>query len=262
MNQKKRPSILLWIALLLPLLYLLIPLLTTLQFSLQAQRDVPVSFVAYSNVLSTQDFADAFLFSVRTALITIVISITLMVPTVFWVNLRLPQARPFVEFFTLLPFVVPTVVLVFGLIRAHNNTGLTNSADGVYVLLLGAYVTLSFPYAYRSVDTALRTINIRTLTEAAQSLGAGWGTIILRVILPNILVAVLNSAFITFAIVIGEYTIASLLSQPTFGPYMAAVGSRKVYEPTALTVMSLILTWLCVSAIQMLGRGRARVSAF
>lgn len=250
---RKRPSLLAWIALLIPLLYLFIPLAATLQFSLVNRRG-EFNTVAYQSVLNDPNFASSFGFSMQTALLTILISVALIVPTVFWVNLRLPQARAFVEFFTLIPFVVPTVVLVFGLVRAHNATGLTNSANGVYILTLGAYVTLSFPYMYRAVDTGLRTINVRVLAEAAQSLGAGWGTIIVRVILPNVIVSVLNGAFITFAIVMTEFTIASLLNQPSFGPHMAAVGSRKVVEPSALTILSLGLTWLCVSVFQSLGR--------
>lgn len=254
---KKRATWLSWVALILPLLYLIIPLAATFQFSLLAKKS-EVGFTAYANVLATPDFGGAFTFSLRTAVITVLVSIALIVPTAFWVNLRLPRFRPFVEFFTLLPFVVPSVVLVFGLIRAHNATGLTNSSQGVYVLLVGAYVTFSFPYMYRAVDTGLKTINVRTLTEAAQSLGAGWFTIILRVILPNILVAVLNGSFITFAIVITEYTVASLLSQPGFGPYLQAVGTRKVYEPSALTIITLVLTWLGIIIIQLIGRGSAQ----
>lgn len=254
---RNRASLLAWLALILPLLYLIVPLLATFQFSLLEVKG-QLSLTAYANALSAPDFAERFLFSVRTAVLTVLFSVALIVPTAFWVNLRMPRARPFVEFFTLLPFVIPSVVLVFGLIRANNSTGLTNTSGGVYVLMVGAYITFSFPYMYRAVDTGLKTINVRTLTEAAQSLGANWFTIILRVILPNILVAVLNGSFITFAIVITEYTVASLLSQPGFGPYLFEVNSRKVYEPSALTIITLLLIWLCVILIQLIGRGSAQ----
>src|SRR4029453_3015938 len=137
-------------------------------------------------------FAESFAFSFRTALFTIVISALLIVPTAYWVNLKLPRLRPVVEFFTLLPIVVPAVVLVFALIRSYNTTALTNSRTGTYILLVGAYVILSFPYMYRAVDTGLRSINARTLTEAAQSLGAGWGTILFRVIFPKFYIAFLR----------------------------------------------------------------------
>ncbi len=252
----KRASWIAWLWLVLGVLYLLFPLFATLQFSLQATRGVAISFAAYVNAISAPDFIASFLFSMRTALITILVSTLLIVPTAYWVNLRLPSLRPIIEFLTLLPFVIPPVVLVFALIRSYNGTSLTNSSSGVYLLMVGAYVMLSFPYNYRAIDTGLQSINLRALTEAAQSLGAGWLTILFRVIFPNIYVAILNGAFITFALVMGEFTIASLLSQQTFGPYMNEISNRKVYEPSALAILSFALTWGCILIIQRLGRGR------
>jgi putative spermidine/putrescine transport system permease protein len=242
-----------WLWLLLGSFYFFVPLFATLQFSLKAKKD-QLSLVAYQNVLQAPAFAQSFAFSFRTALFTILVSALLIVPTAYWVNLKLPRLRPAIEFFTLLPIVVPAVVLVFALIRTYNRTLLTDSRNGTYVLLIGAYVMLSFPYMYRAVDTGLRSINARTLTEAAQSLGASWFTILFRVIFPNIYIALLSGAFITFAIVMGEFTIASLLSQPAFGPYMNQLSSSKVYEPSALAIISFALTWAAIGLLQLLGR--------
>ena len=116
------------------------------------------------------------------------------------------------------------------------------------------YATLALPYMYRAVDTGLRTIDIGTLTEAAQSLGAGWVTILGRIILPNVLVAVLSGAFLTFAIVIGEFTLAALLNRPAFGPYMQLLGANKAYEPAALAVIAFAITWACMGLIQLVTR--------
>ena len=253
---QRRAAPMAWIWLALCLLYLFFPLFATLQFSFQAQRGVPISFLAYMNVLQAPAFVSSFLFSFRTAVTTIVISTLLVVPTAYWVTLRLPFLRPVIEFFTLLPFVIPAVVLVFALLRSYNGTSLTDSSEGVYIIMVGAYVMLSFPYMYRAIDTGLQSINVRALTEAAQSLGAGWITVLWRVVFPNVYLAVLNGAFITFAIVMGEFTIAQLLSQPTFGPYMNEIANRKVYEPSALAILSFTLTWICILIIQWLGRGR------
>ena len=144
-------------------------------------------------------------------------------PTAFWVRLRLPRWRPIVEFITLLPFVVPPIILVFGLINTYSRPPLplTNSDFGSNVLLVAAYVILSFPYMYRAVDTGLRAIDVRSLTEASQSLGAGWVRILWQVILPNLRVAILSGAFLTLAIVVGEFTIATFLARPAFAPYLA-----------------------------------------
>ena len=258
----KRSTLLAWLAVIIAALYMLVPLYATFQFSLQAKRGT-LSLIAYSNVLKSPDFVNSFLFSFRTGLLTIALSILLVAPTAYWVRLKFVWLRPVMEFFTLLPFVIPPVVLVFGLIRAFNSTSLTNSRDGVYVLLVGAYLMLSLPYMYRTIDTGLQAMNVRVLTEAAHSLGAGWGTILYRVIMPNLLTAILSGAFITFAIVMGEFTIANLMSQPAFGPYMYGLSSNKVYEPSALAIISFGLTWACIALIEVLGRrqgGRTRVA--
>jgi putative spermidine/putrescine transport system permease protein len=249
----KRASPWAWLWFIITGIYFFVPLFATAQFSLRAKRD-ELSLLAYQNVLNSPAFVSSFMFSFQTALITIIVSALLIVPTVYWVQLRLPRLRPVIEIFTLLPIVVPAVVLVFALIRSYNRTMLTDSRNGTYVLLIGAYVMLSFPYMYRAVDTGLRAINVRTLTEAAQSLGAGWFTILFRIIFPNIYIALLSGAFVTFAIVMGEFTIASLLSQPAFGPYMALLSGSKVYEPSALAIISFALTWAAIGLLQLVGR--------
>jgi putative spermidine/putrescine transport system permease protein len=108
---------------------------------------------------------------------------------------------------------------------------------------------------YRSVDTGLRAIDVRSLTEAGQSLGAGWVTILFHVIFPNLRVALLNGAFLTFAIVLGEFTMATMLNWPAFGPYLALIGQNRAYEPAALAILSFGLTWICIGLIQLFSRG-------
>jgi putative spermidine/putrescine transport system permease protein len=245
-----------WLVVVLAGLYFIVPLVGMLEFSLRAQRGV-YSLKAYENVLADQQFIDTFAYSLVLSLITIVLGVLLVVPTAFWVRLKMPQMRDVVEFLTLLPLVVPTIVIAFGYLRLYNSSSiipLTNSALGTDFLLACGYIMLSLPYLYRAVDTGLRTIDVHTLTEAAQSLGAGWVTIITRVILPNVYVSVLSGAFLTFAIVIGEYVISSLLDRPAFAVYMVWTGSNKAYEPAALAVIAFAITWACVLLIEIVSR--------
>jgi putative spermidine/putrescine transport system permease protein len=242
-----------WLWFILGVLYFLLPLYATLQFSLQAKRDT-LSFLAYENVLKDPKFYQTFLFSLQMAVWTILASTLLMVPTAYWVHLRLPRLRPVMELMTLMPFVIPAIVLVFGLIRAYSRPPLLLVVSPA--LLVAGYMVLSLPYMYRAVDNGLRAMDVRSLTEAAQSLGAGWPTILLRIILPNLRVSLLSGAFLTLAIVMGEFTLASLLAWPAFGPYMALLGQNRAYEPAALAIISFSLTWLAMGAILWLGRGR------
>ena len=195
--------------------------------------------------------------------ITIVVSLAIIVPTAYWVRLKVPRLRPVVEFVTLMPFVIPPVILVFGLIRIYSSRPLQLTAIplGSDLMLVGAYVILSFPYMYRAVDTGLAAMDVRSLTEAGQSLGSGWFRILWRVIFPNLRTALLSGAFLTLAIVIGEYTIAQFLGRTAaFGPYLSLLGRNAPYTPAAVSLISFGLTWLAMGLIAFLGRGaRTRV---
>ena len=248
-----------WIAIGVGVLYFLVPLIGTFEFSLRMRRG-EYSFDAYRIVLSDPEFQATFAYSTALALATIVVGVLLVVPTAYWIRLRLPRLRPVVEFITLLPLVIPAIVIVFGYLRLYNSSSwlpMTASARATDLLLTFSYVTLALPYMYRAVETGLRSIDVRTLTEAAENLGAKWYTILFRVILPNVRVAILSGAFLTFAIVIGEFTMASLLNRPAFGPYLQLIGANRAYEPSALAIIAFAITWACMGLIQVFGRGRA-----
>ena len=258
-----------WIWFIIGALYFILPLLATFEFSLSWDPEIPLK--AYQRAFEDNDFWETFIYSNVLALTTIIISIILIVPTAYWIRLRLPQARRIVEFITLMPFVVPAIILVFGLIRIYSSPvnvpfteiqlmqPLTNFKAGTNILIVAGYMVLAMPYMYRSVDTGMRTVDIATLTEAAQSLGASWFTIITRIILPNIRSALLSGALLTFAIVVGEVTLASFLGVDAFGPYLFLLGQHRAYEPAALSFVSFLLTWFAMGMIQLVtgGQGQA-----
>ena len=245
-----------WLCFAIGMIYFFVPLIGTLEFSLRMRRGV-YSLDAYRVVLADPRFQATFAYSTLMALLTILLGVLIVVPTAYWVRLKLPRWRPFIEFITLLPLVIPAIVIVFGYIRLYNTSSilpLTGSGTGTNFLLLAGYTVLALPYMYRAVDTGLRAIDVATLTEAAQSLGAGWIAIMARVILPNVLVAVLSGAFLTFAIVIGEFTMAALLNRPAFGPYLQVLGANRAYEPAALAVIAFAITWACMGLINLVTR--------
>jgi len=260
-----RKALLSWLMLLLSVAYFAVPLIGTLIFSLRDNdQDAAGNIIkaptlaAYTQALGDGELYKTLGYSFLIAIITVIVSIVLLVPTAYWVRLRLPRLRPFVEFITLLPFVVPPIVLVYGLLSTFSGPplSLTGSNLGSDALLVCAYVVLSFPYMYRAIDTGLRVIDIRTLTEACQSLGAGWGTILWRVILPNLRVAILSGAFLTLAIVVGEFTVAIFLARPMFATFLQLISQDHAYESAAVALMSFGITWLAMGVIAILGRGR------
>ena len=255
-----------WVWFIIGVLYFVMPLYGLFDFSLRMQRGV-IGFKAYESAFADQDFWKSFGYSMFLAVMTIIASILLIVPTAYWIRLRLPEARRIVEFITLLPFVVPAIILVFGMIRLYSTPvhlpfteidlmpPLTNSTFGTNILMIAGYMVLGMPYMYRSLDTGMRSVDVRTLTEAAQSLRANWYDIITRVILPNIRAALLSGAMLIIAIVLGELILASYLGVQAFGPYLLVLGHHRAYEPAALSFTTFLLTWAAMGIIQLVTGG-------
>ena len=156
-----------WGALIIGLAYFILPLIGMAEFSLKMRRG-EYSFDAYTKVFNDPNFQQTFLYSGVMAVATILFGVFLVVPTAYWVRLKLPGARPYIEFITLLPLVIPAIVIVFGYIRLYNTSSflpLTGTATGTNILLMFGYSTLALPYMYRAIDTGLRTIDVATLTE-------------------------------------------------------------------------------------------------
>ncbi|MGD0555584.1 MAG: ABC transporter permease subunit [Streptosporangiaceae bacterium] len=168
-----------WIILVVAAVYFLLPLYAALRFA---------GFSSFGSVISQPGFTTALGLSVRLAVVTTLITIALMLPTTVYVHLRMPRLRRLLEGITILPIVIPPVVLVIGVLQVA--PGFLKSS--VYLLAL-EYVVLAMPFAYRTIDAGLRALDLRTLTEAASSLGAGWLTTLWRVLLPNLVTALLSA---------------------------------------------------------------------
>ena len=257
MKNRKRKAMS-WLVLAAGLLYFLLPLLATFLFSLRGKKGV-MSFVAYEHVFADPQFLKTFVFSFKMSIFTVVTGLVLIIPTTIWIHLKVPKAKPLIEVFALMPFVIPPIILAFGLIRSYSRPPLALVTSPA--LLVAGYVIIAFPYIYRSIDAGLRAMDLKALTEAGMSLGAGWFSLLFRVVLPNLRTSILAAIFLTFATVIGELTLAVLLAWPAFGPYMALVGRDLAYEPAALAILSFALTWGSIGIIQALSRGKIRPSA-
>ena len=236
--------------------YFLVPLIATLLFSLKTGPNYSYSLSAWGQVIHDHEFWKTVKLSAILALESIVLSLGLLVPTAYWVHLKLPRVRTYVEFVTILPFVVPPIILTVGLLQLFNNDlhAPVWYLGRPYTFLVSAYVVLAFPYVYRSLDAGFRAIDVHTLTEAAQSLGASWRTTFFRVIIPNVRQAALSGAFLTLAIVMGEFTIASLALFNTFPVYINQVNQEQPYEAASLSLLSFLITWGAMAGLLLVGR--------
>ena len=254
LRRRMAPSAYFW--LLLGSLYFFVPLIATMLFSLKSNQTGKCCTAAnYSWVIHNGDFWHALKVSAILAVETIVISLILFVPTIYWVHLKVPKLRPVIAFLALIPFVVPPIVMVVGLLRVFKGT-----PDWFYAkpwgFLAAAYVILAFPYMFFSLDAGFRAIDVHTLTEASQNLGARWTTTLLRVILPNIRAAALAGSFLTLAIVMGEFTIANLSAFHTFPIFIQNVQETQGFPAASLTLLSFAITWAAMLSLLLVGRKR------
>src|SRR6266480_942568 len=254
----------------LVVLYLTVPLAATLVFGLSNGKSI--DFSTYQQIFSDSNFSATLLLSLGLAFTSTILAVVLVTPTAYWVQLRLPQARPLLDFLSLVPFAVPAIILSLGLVEVYgSDNALVNILSLGLVPLLSnppfnivntppllacSYVIIALPFVYRPIDNSLRAINTTVLTEAAYSLGSGWWRAFLTVILPNIWPGIISAALLTFSTVMGEFTLATLFSIYTFPIFLNNVGQQDAHRAASLAILSFIFTLVCVLGIILLVRRR------
>jgi sulfate transport system permease protein len=111
-----------------------------------------------------------------------------------------------------LPFALPTIVAGLTLLALYgpdSPVGLNVAHTRVSVALALLFVTL--PFVVRAVQPVLLELD-REMEQAAESLGAGRFTVFRRIILPNLLPAILAGGGLAFARAIGEFGSLVLLT--------------------------------------------------
>jgi putative spermidine/putrescine transport system permease protein len=243
-QRTERPAIWRWVVLVIAGVYFLLPLIVAFRFA---------GIKSFGSVISQSGFTSSLGLSVRLAVVTTVITIVLMLPTTVYVHLRLPGIRRLMEGITILPIVIPPVVLIVGVLQIA-----PGSLKGTPYLLSLEYVILAMPFAYRAIDAGLRSLDLKTIVEASNSLGAGWLNTLLRVVLPNLTTALLSAVVLTVALVLGEYTMASLALFQTFPVWIYVNSQTSGQISVAASLLSLFVTWLFLMAITVAGTRRSR----
>ncbi|GAA3104215.1 MULTISPECIES: ABC transporter permease [Nonomuraea] len=240
--------------------YFLIPLGTSLWYTIHTPA-TGVSFAPYGELLTADGFVRSLTLSLGLALATIVLVLLLTLPAMLAVRLFAPRLRPVMEVICTLPLVVPPITFVAGIgTTLRNGTELLEPTPfwatiiavqdpGFPVVLVLAYVVLVLPFVHRSLDAGLRTMDVRTLVEAARNLGASWPYVLARVVVPNLRSALASASFLTLALVLGEYTVASLLGYEPFAVWIVTVSGSKGQLSVAVSILSLLLIWLLLLAV-------------
>ena len=239
-------------------LFFLVPLFAMFEFTTRGRLLTdPRNLDAWKSIATYPDLIAAIVASLELAAITSIAMLVLLVPTMVWVRLRLRRLNRVIEFICLLPLTIPAIVLVVGLVPMYQWMGI-NLSDSILTLAF-AYVVLVLPYCYRALDAGLSAIDVKTLSEAARSLGASWFTVMVRVIVPNISSAILNACFLSVALVLGEYTIAQNLLYNNLQVEIALLGRANAGVSIAVSAASLLFAFVLLVLLSLFNRGRGRL---
>ena len=246
-----------WVVLGVAALLFAIPLLAMADFS--TRTPTGRSGAAWASLVTDPVLSGPIVSSLALAAVTAAGVIALLLPTMLLVTLRLPWAARPLEVVCLLPLAVPAIVIVVGTAPVY--AWVTYLLGSSPLTLVFVYAVLALPFAHRSLDAGIKGLDVTTLVEASRSLGARWSDVLLRVLLPNLRGAVLSAAVLAVALVLGEFTFASLLSYDTLPVAINAVGKRDANVSVAASLASLLLAFVLLLALTVVPTLRRRTRA-
>ncbi|UCR87914.1 ABC transporter permease [Mycetocola spongiae] len=237
-----------------------LPLLAMLEFSLRTENGH--GFVHWTGLFDPENaFRYRPLFtgiteSLILCIVAVIVVLALLLPTMLLVRLRFPRLRRVLELICLIPIAVPAIALVVGLAPVY----------GVVVRVLGSggwtlglvYGVLVLPFASRALESAMQAVDLRTLVEAARSLGAGWLRVFGQILLPNLRRGILAAAFISIAVVLGEYTVASLLNRENLQVAIVSISRTDPYVAVIFSLLALVFVACLLLAIGRIAAPRRR----
>lgn len=230
------------------LIYLVLPILVSLVYSLSTEwfdlLPDGFSLLAWATLGQTERFWAALGRSVVMSFSAVVLSMVLLLPTLFAVRMYYPRVAAVLEWLTLWPFVFPGVLLAVGLIQIYSSPPIVLAQTPF--LLIAAVAVIALPYAYRAVDNAFAAIDLRTLAEAARSLGADDGKTLLWIILPSVLPGVFSGGVLAFSAAFGEFALAQLIigtAWETLPVYQMQLANTDGRITAAITVISFGVAW-------------------
>jgi putative spermidine/putrescine transport system permease protein len=254
-RRRWRGSIARWVILIAVGGYLLLPMVAMAEFSTRGDFGTR-SLDAWFAIAQDRNLVGAIIVTLAIAALTSIGMLVLLVPTMTWTYLRAPSMKRPVEFLCLLPIAIPAIVLVVGIVPIYSI--LNRATRGNPLSLVFIDIILVLPYAHRAIDAGLRSIDVATLAEAARSLGAGWPRVMLQIIFPNLRGAVLSAAVVTVALVLGEFTISSLLGYDTLQVVINLLGKRDAFVAVAVALASLIFAFILILGIAVVAGGERR----
>jgi len=168
------------------------------------------------------------------------------------------RSKTFIEAFFILPLIIPAIVLAVSLYYFFAPLGLIGSPFG---LALG-HALLASPFVFITVRAALKSFDIN-MELAALGLGASWGAMFRRVMLPSIMPGIAAGAVFAFIVSFDDVILALFLTniRTRTLPKLMFEGVAHEIDPTIIAVSALLIlvTILILTLNILLSRWRARV---
>lgn len=265
----RRQGVIKFVILFVTLAFLFVPLISMLVFTLRHPLSGRWSLAPWAAIFTGNGEslgADMTVLwqglgtSLALCAVTVMLMLLLMVPTMVIVHIRSKALERAIEWVATLPLTIPAIVLVVGLGPIYR--WLSSAVfDTNPIWLCFAYVVLVMPFAFRAIAVGLNSIDVKTLVEASRSLGASWPKVFFRVIIPNLWQSILSASFISIAVVLGEYTVASLLGRMNLQVALYQLGQSNSQISTAMSLLALLFGVVLLVALDLISEhiGRMRM---
>ena len=185
---------------------ILIPLVSILIYSFNLSR------AEFWEVIAAENVRKAFAASIGCSFIAAVVN-SIFGLLLAWVLVRYDfPCKRIVDAMIELPFALPTAVAGITLTKMYSNTGVLGKFFGLFGIevsytklgIVIAMVFIGIPFVVRAIQPVLEKLPAE-IEEAGTMLGASRTRIFLRVILPELMPALLTGFGLAFARGIGEY---------------------------------------------------------
>lgn len=228
-------------------------------------RSTDGGFSTFWDAVTSRQAISALRFTLLVSLLTAAVNATFGT-LIAWVLVRDRfRGKRIVNALIDLPFALPTIVAGLTLLTLYGPRspfGIDVAYTQFAVLLALLFVTL--PFVIRAVQPVLIELD-REMEQAALSLGANNRTVFRRIILPNLVPAIITGAALAFARAVGEFGSIVLISGNI--PFRTQVSSVYIFKQiesdapisaAATSTVLLLVSLLVLVGIRGIGRWAAR----
>ncbi len=196
------------------IVWLLVPLIATVIYSLFVNWTgiVPEGFTFqnYITIFNNSSFLKAIYQTILLCIVPILVTILLVLLALFVVTIYFPRLEKYLQILCMIPYTIQGVILSVSILALYAKSE-TVLGERI-VMLIGAYCIIILPYIYQGIRNSMHAVNMPMLIEAAEMLGANKLYAFFRVIVPNIITGITVSSLLAVGILFGDYVIVRNLS--------------------------------------------------